>query len=249
MVTGTIRNTVKLQVLNNEWQQKKKELENGKKRSEMTETERMLADLNERAEAERESNRHADTYNKLKSGGKLTASEIEYLEKNDPEALRRYREDQAEKAAYERALKNCKSKEEVERLKTFKLGELASEAKDITNNPYIPKDKKLELMNQMNNKLCLQQEAYYKYLESEQYQKLPEENEESEKADKLNDIEDDTENNTDIKIDIKKDLEDTKKHIELNIGNGSEDFERLSAQLRRAASEFNEDKSRIDIQL
>ena len=72
---------------------------------------------------------------------------------------------------------------------------------------------------------------------------------EAEKADKLNDIEDDTENNTDIKIDIKKDLEDTKKHIELNIGNGSEDFERLSAQLRRAASEFNEDKSRIDIKL
>ena len=74
-------------------------------------------------------------------------------------------------------------------------------------------------MNQMNNKLCLQQEAYYKYLESEQYQKLPEENEEAEKADKLNDIEDDTENNTDIKIDIKKDLEDTKKHIELTIMN------------------------------
>ena len=76
--------------------------------------ERNIAQFQEQMEKERESNSHADTYNKLKSGGKLTEEEIEYLQKHDPEALAKYREAQAEKKAYENELKNCKTKDEVQ---------------------------------------------------------------------------------------------------------------------------------------
>lgn len=178
MFTGTVKNAVKLQMLENKWQEKKNNInENKKTQSEMTQEERMLANFQEQAEKERESNKHADTYNKLKSGGKLTSEEISYLEEHDPEALRKYREDQAEKAAYERELKNCKTKEDVDRVKMNKLGNFAVQAKKITNDPYIPLDKKLELMNQLNNKLCLVNEAHEDFVKSEQYRDMPTEGE------------------------------------------------------------------------
>ena len=177
MVTGTIRNAVNQKVMNFKWQQKKNEINSKKPISEMSKEERMLADLQEQANLQCESNKHADTYNKLKSGGKLTAEEIAYLEKNDPEALKKYREDQAEKAAYEKELKNCKTEEDVNRVRMNKLGDLAVRAKNITTNPYIPKDKKLELMNQLNNKLCLTNEVYHEFIKSKEYLDLPTEEE------------------------------------------------------------------------
>lgn len=173
MITGTIRSAVQLQVLENKWQQKKNNINANKPEKEMTHEERLMASFQEQVDKERESNSHADIYNKLKSGGKLTSQEVSYLEEHDPEALRKYREDQAEKAAYEREIKNCRTKDDVERVKMNKLGNMAAQAKKITNDPYIPLDKKVELMNQMNNKLCLVREAHQKFVESKQYQDMP----------------------------------------------------------------------------
>lgn len=173
MITGTIKNAVKLQFLENKWQQKKNDINAKKPIKEMTQEERMLADFQKQVEKERESNLHADLYNKLKSGGKLTSEEISYLEQNDPEALRKYREDQAEKKAYERELKNCKTKDEVDRVKMNKLGNFAAQAKKITTDPYIPLDKKVELMNQLNDKLCRVNQAHMEFLDSQQYRDMP----------------------------------------------------------------------------
>ena len=180
MITGTIKNAVKLQFLENKWQQKKNDINAKKPIKEMTQEERMLADFQKQVEKERESNLHADLYNKLKSGGKLTSEEISYLEQNDPEALRKYREDQAEKEAYERELKNCKTKDEVDRVKMNKLGNFAAQAKKITTDPYIPLDKKVELMNQLNDKLCRVNQAHMEFLDSQQYRDMPTEAELSE---------------------------------------------------------------------
>ena len=173
MITGTIKNVVKLQFLENKWQQKKNDINAKKPIKEMTQEERMLADFQKQVEKERESNLHADLYNKLKSGGKLTSEEISYLEQNDPEAIRKYREDQAEKKAYERELKNCKTKDEVDRVKMNKLGNFAAQAKKITTDPYIPLDKKVELMNQLNDKLCRVNQAHMEFLDSQQYRDMP----------------------------------------------------------------------------
>lgn len=180
MITGTIKNAVKLQVLDNKWQQKKKDINSQKPTKELTQEERMIADFKDQVERERESNAHADLYNKLKTGGKLTSEEISYLEQNDPEALRKYREAQAERASYERQLKNCKTKDEVERVKMNKMGNFVTQARNITNDPYIPLDKKLELMNQLNDKVCRINEAHMEFVDSKQYKDMPTEGELSE---------------------------------------------------------------------
>lgn len=177
MISGTIRNTVKLQMLDSKWQQKKNEKNACKPQNEMSAEERTIAQFQEQMDRERENNSHADTYNKLAAGGKLTAEEISYLQEHDPEALAKYREAQAEQKAYEKELKSCKTKDEVERVKMNRMGNFAAEAKQISNDPYIPIDKKLELMNQLNNKVCLINEAHLEFVKSNQYRDMPTEEE------------------------------------------------------------------------
>lgn len=173
MISGTIKSTVKLQMLDTKWQQKKNDINANKPQKEMTAEERTIAQFQEQMDKERESNSHADTYNKLASGGKLTSEEISYLQEHDPEALAKYREAQAEQKAYENELKNCKTKDEVERVKMNRMGSFAAEAKKISNDPYIPLDKKLELMNQLNNEVCLINEAHLEFVKSNQYRDMP----------------------------------------------------------------------------
>lgn len=173
MISGTIKNTVKLQMLDTKWQQKKNDINANKPQKEMTAEERTIAQFQEQMDKERESNSHADTYNKLAYGGKLTSEEISYLQEHDPEALAKYREAQAEQKAYENELKNCKTKDEVERVKMNRMGNFAAEAKKISNDPYIPLDKKLELMNQLNNEVCLVNEAHQEFVKSNQYRDMP----------------------------------------------------------------------------
>ena len=173
MITGTVKNAVKLQMLDTKWQEKKADLNAGKTEKDLSPEERNIAQFQEQMEKERESNSHADTYNKLKSGGKLTEEEIEYLQKHDPEALAKYRDAQAEKKAYENELKNCKTKDEVQRVKMNRMGNFAAEAKSISTDPYIPLDKKVELMNQLNNKVCLIGKAHNEFVKSRQYDEMP----------------------------------------------------------------------------
>ena len=210
MITGTINNAVKLQFQENKWQQKKKDINTKKPVKEMTQEEIIRADFQERLEKERESNSHADLYNKLKSGGKLTSEEISYLEQNDPEALRKYREDQAEQENYERELKNCKTKDEVERVKMNKLGHFAAQAKQITNDP-------LELMNQLNDKLCRVNQAHMEFLVSRQYRDMPTEAELSEER-----TGETVEKQEDIQEEIKESVTDSECDTEENIAPDSD---------------------------
>lgn len=190
MHIGTIQSQVKLQFLDAKWQKKKEDI-NHKDKSNMTQDERMLQSLQEQARDVRKQQSTSDIYNKLKSGGTLTAEEIAYLKENDPEALADYEKAQAEKKAYEKALKNCRTKEDVDRLKMNKLGNFATEAKNIANNPYIPKDKKLQLMNKLNNEVCLIRDAQMEFEKSKTYENLPKEAEIAEERAKENAAEND----------------------------------------------------------
>lgn len=154
IIAGTIRNSVSLASLESKWQQKKQGISKGKKEN-LTAEERELQRFQEQADKIRESKKSTDIDTKLQAGGELTAEEIEYLKKNDPDALKEYEEVQRERASYKKQLKNCKSKEEVEKLKMTKMGHYMAEAKEIMNDPYIPKAKKYELMKKCYKRLLL----------------------------------------------------------------------------------------------
>lgn len=151
IIAGTIRNSVSLASLESKWQQKKQNISKGNKEN-LTAEERELQRFQEQADSIRESRKSTDIDTKLQTGEELSAEEIEYLKKNDPEALKEYEEVRRERASYKKQLKDCKSKEEVEKLKMTKMGHYMAEAKEITNDPYIPKAKKYQLMKKMLKK-------------------------------------------------------------------------------------------------
>lgn len=176
MNAGTVQSQVKLQMLDMKWQKKKKDI-NQKSHENLSQEEIFMQTLEEQAKEVRKGRDTEQIYTKLKTGGTLTAEEISYLKENDPEALAEYEKAQAEKKAYEQALKNCRTKEEVDRLKMNRMGNFAAKAKSIANNPYIPKDKKLELMNRLNNEVCCIKDAHMEFTKSRAYKELPKESE------------------------------------------------------------------------
>ena len=54
---------------------------------------------------------------KMRSGKRLSAAEMEYLKEHDPQTYQKAREIEMEREAYERELKRCRTKEEVQRVK------------------------------------------------------------------------------------------------------------------------------------
>ena len=148
-INGTIRSQVEMAALNCKWMQKK---ENIGKKENMTAEERRLEMYKQQAYDIREGKKKYELSAKLENGSNLTPDEIDYLRKTNPQALREYEESRREVAGYEKQLDDCETKEEVEDLHMNKLNGYLSQAKDISNNPYIPKGKKLEMLAKLVKK-------------------------------------------------------------------------------------------------
>lgn len=176
MNIGSVQSQVSMKMLDLKWQKKKNDI-NTKKKESLTQADILMQSYKQQAEDVRKGKDSEAIYTKLKTGGTLSADEIKYLKQHDPEALADYEKAQAEKKAYKNALKNCKTKEEVERLNLNRMGGYVSRARSIANDPYIPEGKKLELMNKLNNEVCCTKDAHMKFVQEGSYAKLPEEGE------------------------------------------------------------------------
>ncbi len=117
---------------------------------------------------------------KLANGQKLTKEEMEYLEKNDPQTYQKVKAIEAEKKSYEKELKRCKTKEEVQRVRMNHTAASLSAVNSIKNNPAIPEGKKLELIWQEHQKNMALEEITKEFVESGGYAQLPTEAEKAE---------------------------------------------------------------------
>lgn len=217
-MAGTIKRSVRMAVLDQKWQQKKNSFGQDKKKlAEMTAEERQLQDFREQAEQMRKSQKHANIDAKLAAGEELTPEEIEYLRQNNPQALKDYEDTQKERESYKRALRNCRTKEEVERLKYTKMGQFMAEAKKISSNACIPKGKKVALLKRILQQATAVEDEHKEFLKTSRYASLPTEEEarEAEKAEKeQQEAEttgaDETENTEEVKDTDAEDAEDVK---------------------------------------
>lgn len=195
ILSGTIASTVQLQMLNNKWMQKK---ESGNvlskqelnERSTWTSEQFMIADFQDQLEHNRETQKRQKIDNKIMSGGSLSPEEISYLEKNDPVALKKYRETKEEKESYKEKLRQCKTKEEVDRVKLQKLGELESSLSSVVNGPTIPKSAKLAKAQEILAKTNNIEAAHLEFVKSADYQSMPTDDEKKEQDAADNDISD-----------------------------------------------------------
>lgn len=110
---------------------------------------------------------------KLNAGKRLSSSELEYLKKNDPETYQHVKSMEMERKAYEQRLKNCKTKEEVQRLKASQMASSLDKVREIDNNPNISSGEKLKLIMQEHQKVSSVTDATVQFSESGEYQKLP----------------------------------------------------------------------------
>lgn len=225
-MAGTIKRSVRMAALDQKWQQKKNSFGQDKKKlTEMTAEERQLQDFREQAEQMRKSQKHANIDAKLAAGEELTPEEIEYLRQNNPQALKDYEDTQRERENYKRALRNCRTKEEVERLKYTKMGQFMAEAKKISSNACIPKGKKVALLKRILQQATAVEDEHKEFLKTSRYASLPTEEEarEAEKAEKEqreaettgadeteNTEADETENTEEVKDTDAEDAEGTK---------------------------------------
>lgn len=136
LIAGRISEAVKMSEMMREWEQKKSNLGKMQKNI-LTPEEQQINMFKEQLEQSREASEYAGIDAKIKAGKELSPEEIEYLRRKNPEMLKKYEEMQMEKEAYERELRNCETKEEVEQLKMQKLNGYLSQMKKISGSPYI----------------------------------------------------------------------------------------------------------------
>lgn len=125
----------------------------------------------------RQQQREKDTtletiYSKLQSGKQLTLQEMQYLEEKNPQAYQKAKAIEMEKESYEKALKRCRTKEDVERLKMNHVSSILSNVKSVMNNPAISESKKLELVMQEHCRMESIKESTQEFVESGRYHAL-----------------------------------------------------------------------------
>ncbi len=209
IIAGTVANAVQLQMQGSKWQAKKDSgnvlsKEERNERANWTQEDWLKHDFQEQLEQNREASKNTDIRNKIMYGGTLTPEEEKYLEQNDPTILQKYRQVKAEKKAYEEKLKKCKTKDEVQRLKTQTFGEYVASLKKVENDPCIPLSEKLAKAQETLAKTRNIQEVELKFMKTAEYANLPTEAEEAEERSEERDLE-----NERAMLDIDESVKDT----------------------------------------
>lgn len=136
-------------------------------------------------------------YAKLQTGKKLSAQEMDYLRTNDPVSYQKAKEIEAERESYKQELKRCRTKEDVERLRTTHVAMRLAVANSISHNANIPKLTKMQLMVAEYAKVKGLEEETRIFKASQNYAHMPTDAEqrqaEKEKLDALTGRNDDTE--------------------------------------------------------
>ena len=171
---NTYTQTMKMQM---KWQQKKASgnytARSDSAAKETTEKKDIQTRLLEDMQNNSSANMKQQISTKMMAGKRLSSAEMEYLKENDPQTYQKARAIEMEREAYERRLKQCRTKEEVQRVKFSQAAASLATVKEVESNPSIPKGKKLELMMQELQKTNAMSDTDRAYMQSREYKSLP----------------------------------------------------------------------------
>ena len=174
MITGTVYDAGKMLEMTQKWEQKKSSGNILKKEvKELSPEEQQLKMYQEQFEREREGNEYSSIYAKIQSGQELSPAEEDKLRTKDPKMYMEYKADRMEEEAYEKKLKNCKTKEEAERLHVNRMNGKLSELKSIVNNPNIPKSEKLKEAQRILGDTTKTTQIFHTFTKSAEFKELP----------------------------------------------------------------------------
>lgn len=110
---------------------------------------------------------------KLNGGQTLTREEKEYLKEKNPVLSAQIESAEQERKSYEAELKRCRTKEDVQRLKTARIGATLTRIQSVEHNPSIPQEKKLEILSAEKYRVEKFNEAEKAFVKKGEYAKLP----------------------------------------------------------------------------
>lgn len=113
--------------------------------------------------------------NKFFTGGSLTASEMQYLQKKDPAAYQQAAAAERERRIYERELRTCRTKDEVHRYKMAHTARALENVKSAMNNSSVSREKKVEAVLGEYMKTSAINAAETEFVRSGEYSRLPSE--------------------------------------------------------------------------
>ena len=114
-----------------------------------------------------------DIMEKVYAGKKLTQDEKEYLKAKNPAAYAQIESANQEQKAYERELKRCRTKEDVQRAKALRAGAALARVNSVLHDPAIPQEKKLETIGIEKYRLEKLNESERAFVKRGEYGKLP----------------------------------------------------------------------------
>ena len=228
MITGTISNAVRQDFLSKKWDAKKKSgniLSKQDKNSNVSKTpeQSMLERFREEMKQNKENSKINGIANKVTNGEDLSPEEEQYLAEKNPGLLNSYRQAKLEQKAYEEKLKNCETKDEVQRLKTNTVNGYLSEmsaAKGTGNKGAIVATAKKVLAKLKNI-----EKAEIEFIKSGAYSNLP-----TEADEQIEETRETVEENERLLEEISQGIDDNKELIEeTGVNNeGNAELTRLS---------------------
>ena len=212
MITGTISNAVRQDFLSKKWDAKKKSgnvLSKQDKNSNVNKTpeQSMLERFREEMKQNKENSKINGIANKVTNGEDLSPEEEQYLAEKNPGLLNSYRQAKLEQKAYEEKLKNCETKDEVQRLKTNTVNGYLSEmsaAKGTGNKGAIVATAKKVLAKLKNI-----EKAEIEFIKSGAYSNLP-----TEADEQIEETRETVEENERLLEEISQGIDDNKELIE-----------------------------------
>ncbi|MBR4145981.1 MAG: hypothetical protein IKU06_11075 [Lachnospiraceae bacterium] len=212
MITGTISNAVRQDFLSKKWDAKKKSgniLSKQDKNSNVSKTpeQSMLERFREEMKQNKENSKINGIANKVTNGEDLSPEEEQYLAEKNPGLLNSYRQAKLEQKAYEEKLKNCETKDEVQRLKTNTVNGYLSEmsaAKGTGNKGAIVATAKKVLAKLKNI-----EKAEIEFIKSGAYSNLP-----TEADEQIEETRETVEENERLLEEISQGIDDNKELIE-----------------------------------
>ncbi len=124
-------------------------------------------------ERQRENEKLSRITSKVLNGKKLTSEEREYLRSKNPQAYQQLLNSEQEQKAFERELRRCETKEDVQRLKTARINAALSVVKSVDNSPYISSEQALGIAVAELAKVQAYERITLKFIKSGEYDELP----------------------------------------------------------------------------
>lgn len=173
---GSLTSYTKTLKLQNDWNKKKRtsDFESQSKKSELERKNDQFKAQYKQQQEENKTDKMLQTINnKIAAGADLTPTEMKYLQTKNPSQYQTLKNRELEKKNYERELKQCKTKEDVDRLKMSTVSSALSSINAVKSNPNIPEATRLAVAQEELKKLDEYNKINEKFVESGEYAKLP----------------------------------------------------------------------------